>query len=779
MAKNTLIENYTKVFVTSIVNLDIKYSWEDAIKTNINGPLYGYRDDLAKKGIKNVLYELLIENSYKDRFNSKASPIKNYNLVNPIYIAYIENKMPDDTEENKSEREKLKEDLEKLNHPTINAIEVYLKYGIIEIIELLVPYEKLTQEYAIFLGEGMYIPENNTSLYAKNLEDTEKSIDYDPLVKNPNAISSDLSLSLKICIFSKTKKKLYDITKYVNSISTTVGDSGGNFEIKMDFVSENTLENSENIYSSEDISRHNFNKILYFQSIFRENDLVFIKYELLKIEDKDKSINEVSGKYWDMIGLIDMNQVHSEAFGCNVTILGRDLSKLFIEDTNFFVPYQYANGTLHFGGYSSKLLKRLFSTGKFQLQFLYNLRSIELTIGFILAQLSNIEVLTDDCYQWLVKEYGNKLSKTFTSTVEGIKLGGGKPIYSSGNNEVNTTSSLKSENIKGIFGLIKFAVDEKVSHYRLVDSSISNPQGSLMNQFYKVAQAPFVELIFDTFGDFYYIFARRPPYDKSIQNSENVTAISIDPILSISDDLYMDTEVYTVFQYEPRGSLLGGNDNMYLAYLPMIVLDEYAKIWGNKLFKATSNYTSVEQYFKSVPEKDSIKKSPKYTYIKDLLWLVETMAYLPFTRKGQIIIRGDRRIKRGKWVYYKKTNEMFYVNSVSNSAVINSDGTVDRTTILNVSRGMIKDFIIGVEGNSYFNIINLESLEENLLNNLLNIKNKENNKENKDILPNESIVNKEVFNFFLEGNQFLYKKKNNYINEIDTISIKSMKDFFL
>ena len=155
------------------------------------------------------------------------------------------------------------------------------------------------------------------------------------------------------------------------------------------------------------------------------------------------------------------------------------------------------------------------------------------------------------------------------------------------------------------------------------------------------------------------------------------------------------------------------------------------------------------------------------------------MAYLPFTRKGQIIIRGDRRIKRGKWVYYKKTNEMFYVNSVSNSAVINSDGTVDRTTILNVSRGMIKDFIIGVEGNSYFNIINLESLEENLLNNLLNIKNKENNKENKDILPNESIVNKEVFNFFLEGNQFLYKKKNNYINEIDTISIKSMKDFFL
>lgn len=232
MAKNTLIENYTKVFVTSIVNLDIKYSWEDAIKTNINGPLYGYRDDLAKKGIKNVLYELLIENSYKDRFNSKASPIKNYNLVNPIYIAYIENKMPDDTEENKSEREKLKEDLEKLNHPTINTIEVYLKYGIIEIIELLVPYEKLTQEYAIFLGEGMYIPENNTSLYAKNLEDTEKSIDYDPLVKNSNAISSDLSLSLKICIFSKTKKKLYDITKYVNNISTTVGDSGGNFEIK-------------------------------------------------------------------------------------------------------------------------------------------------------------------------------------------------------------------------------------------------------------------------------------------------------------------------------------------------------------------------------------------------------------------------------------------------------------------------------------------------------------------------------------------------------------------
>lgn len=756
-----MIKQYTRVFITPTTNSN---SWEDAINTNVNGPLYGYKEDVQKKGIKGILKELLIDDSFENKISPDDEPLKNYNFINNFYKLFIESKMPDDIEENKNKREELNKDLSNLDSINENTIDVYLKYGIIEIFELLIPNDKLTQEYAILLGENSYIPESNISLYNKSIEDTEKSIDYNPLIKDVNAISSNLAFSAKIYIYSKAKKGLYDITNYIDTISTTVSESGGNFEIKMTFVSEDTLNKSEDkfgnrdIYSSEDISRQNYLKILYFQSLFRENDLVFIKYELLKIEEKETSNKSISGKYWDMIGLIDINSVHSEAFNCSVTITGRDLSKLLIEDTNFFVPYQYANGTLYFGGYSSKLLKRLFSTGKYQLQFLYNLRSIELTIGFILSQLSNIKILTEDCYQWLVNEYGNKLSKEYTIEQEGI-------VESNKNNS-------------GIFGIIKFSVDEKVRHYRLVDSSISNPQGSLMNQLYKIAQNPFVELIFDTFGDLYYIFARRSPYDKDSILNSNV--IIVDPILSISEDLYMDTDIYTVFQYEPRGSLLGGTDNMYLAYLPMIVLDEYVNIWGNKLYKATSNYTNVEQYMMKLKDKDSIKKSPKYTYIKDLLWLIETMSYLPFTRKGKIIIRGDRRIKRGRWIYYQKTNEIFYVDSVTNTASINNM-EIERLTVLNVSRGMVLNFLDNKDFN-YFNLINLDDLEEGLISGLINPSKNNNNNNKKNNNVEVSIVNKKVFDFFLEGKQFLSKPKEinlSYTLNSSESKIKKLKDLLL
>ncbi len=59
-------------------------------------------------------------------------------------------------------------------------------------------------------------------------------------------------------------------------------------------------------------------------------------------------------------------------------------------------------------------------------------------------------------------------------------------------------------------------------------------------------------------------------------------------------------------------------------------------------------------------------------------------------------MNGDRRIKRGTFVRFKSTNEIFYVDSVSHSYSINST-TIDRTTTLTVSRGMVERFIEGVE----------------------------------------------------------------------------------
>lgn len=298
-----------------------------------------------------------------------------------------------------------------------------------------IPYEKLTQEYAFILGEDVYVPTNNISLYAKNIENTMMRVDYRPSSKN--TIYSSLNLKMEVYIFSKTKAKLIDITNQLNSVTISVTETGGNFQIQM-FYSTKLESEDASIYSSEDISYNNSQKIMLFQSMFKENDLVFIKFESLKLEEDvliEKLFGkQVAGKYWDMIGLIDITQVHSESSNISFNISGRDLIKIFIEDTNIFVPYQFANGTPCFGGYSSKLLQRLFVTGKYQLQFVRKLRSIEATMGFIISQLANIEILTDECYQWLVRQYGDKLGKQFE--------------FSTDNGQIIT----KSTPLKGIFG---------------------------------------------------------------------------------------------------------------------------------------------------------------------------------------------------------------------------------------------------------------------------------------------------------------------------------------
>lgn len=60
---------------------------------------------------------------------------------------------------------------------------------------------------------------------------------------------------------------------------------------------------------------------------------------------------------------------------------------------------------------------------------------------------------------------------------------------------------------------------------------------------------------------------------------------------------------------------------------------------------------------------------------------------MPFTRQGTITLYGDRRIKRGSWVYFVPTGELYYVEQVSNT--FKSVGeSIQRTTSLQVSHGM-------------------------------------------------------------------------------------------
>ena len=163
--------------------------------------------------------------------------------------------------------------------------------------------------------------------------------------------------------------------------------------------------------------------------------------------------------------------------------------------------------------------------------------------------------------------------------------------------------------------------------------------------------------------------------------------------------------------------------------------------------------------------------------MNDLKFLIESHSYLPFTRRGQIVLSsGDRRVKKGMWVELEKTGEICYVDSVSNSVRF-GNSFVDRSTVLNVSRCMIKDYIEGVyyedgftgggtlesgafvtvyrKKYSYFNIVDSNLIYQTLLQKVENpiLSNQEVTKQKEQIATNFG-VNKKVFDFFLKRKQF-------------------------
>ena len=130
--------------------------------------------------------------------------------------------------------------------------------------------------------------------------------------------------------------------------------------------------------------------------------------------------------------------------------------------------------------------------------------------------------------------------------------------------------------------------------------------------------------------------------------------------------------------------------------------------------------------------------------------MIESNAYNPFIRSGSITVIGNRLFKRGTFVRLKSTREIFYVESVSNSSSIAAD-SVTRTTTLELSRGMVEDFIEGVELNgvnhSYFTLIDTEIDDDKFT------QGEQGYDDSNKMLSNWK-VNKDVFCFFLKKKQF-------------------------
>jgi hypothetical protein len=251
----------------------------------------------------------------------------------------------------------------------------------------------------------------------------------------------------------------------------------------------------------------------------------------------------------------------------------------------------------------------------------------------------------------------------------------------------------------GIWSIIKLIVDGEVANKTVNDFTISQNQGSLLSFVNMVCQDPWVEFMTDTYGDKYYMIARKPPFMKDAWNSLYTLTIEEQDVISDNFSWY-DGDVFSWFQLIPKGNYFGA-ENQIFQYIPAMFFEEYAEIWGAKPRQEMTNYIE----FANATEDKIVEQKA----IDDLKFMILTSSYLPFTRKGTITINGDRRFRVGMRIKYNPTGEVFYVDSVSQSFTV-SEGGPERLTTLQVSRGMVEEYCLTDINDStsknYFNLIN-------------------------------------------------------------------------
>lgn len=595
------------------------------------------------------------------------------------------------------------------------------------------------QKYNAFVEKEIRKLLNNPDYKKINIEDKDLdgSKEYGSLYKKANNISIWIwakSLDYKV------GSKLIDITPFVIDVNTNTGDNGGNFSISLphltfnskkdgnieipvqwmkdenfeSFISKNSLhtmqefnlsdmkcnfiDDNEQLKSSGQILKRNMS---YFNTILQKNDLVFIRYERLKLDKtydnfESNKFNEIPTSdlpenVYDMIGLIDsvQNTASPDQTEQNITIQGRDLSKLVIDDSiyNFIVGYgttdkeqilQNSNKNKSTGRVTMDVGGQEFNVGGGIAQDntfnFFQTHSIEEWITFIFSQLTNNVVVPDA----LFNSYKDR------------------SFITSRQNSHNATEDFtyKKTLASGIWQIVKLCFDNETTKRRLADDSLSTNTGSLMNMIRKYAQSPFIQMNMDTYGDKFYFMFRKPPF--SYESFTTNPCINIFDGDVTSENLDFDSEFYSMFQLDALGSLIESTDGQNLLVQPAILFNEFMSVFGLRNMHVSSNYLDFDASVSNLTNSNLEHLTQQIN--NDMDWLINSHIYLPFTRRGSITIKGDRRIKRGMNIRYFPTGEVFYVDNVSNYASF-SESSNERATTMQVSRGMVEKDI-----ERYFNL---------------------------------------------------------------------------
>ena len=580
--------------------------------------------------------------------------------------------------------------------------------------------------------------------------------------------------NVRVFIWIRSQNQLYDISRMVRSVTTGKSMDVGSFNIELDpFVSIEQLTQ----YGADVLSEFPINQTTELTMDFMEryaqmNDLIFIRYERLMNETQATQFENLNfevgpqslpGQIWDMIGLIDVVKVAYNAATTSkvINFTGRDLMKLIIDDASYFIPISFVSGSPErfiFGGNpTDSFFRRNIINGQYENFFINQLKAIPDIIGFIINHLSNIRIID------------NELFDSFDNVSTIFQIGGVEE------------DQIQVKQVEGIWKIIKVFVDRNLQDRRIADDSFANPDGTLLDYFRRVCQEPFVEFWGDTNGDQFDFTVRQPPFTKQAITDvlDRNLYVTIENKDLYSTALTFDERYYSWYQIQAQNQLFGTDQYISLSFFPIIYLPQYVEVFGNKRLIVPDNYLFMSALKGDEEAVNLNKNSFVRAILNDYQYLIETNMYLPFTRKGSIVMNGDRRIKVGSFVRLEGTNELFYVTAVNNSITL-SKGGVDRLTEITVERGMVIPYIRGQvpeDGNlisrftpdergnlrlrqlrvSYFNIVDTQLIRDTIIRNVEGI-DPRTNQDRVVIRPQTNersnfTVVEPIFNFFLNRRQ--------------------------
>lgn len=554
---------------------------------------------------------------------------------------------------------------------------------------------------------------------------------------------------------------------------------------------------------SQGYTSESLRNLFYYEMIIGDNDLIFISFEKLKI-DGQPSIEDVHDKWYDMIGLVD-NTVKSISTGnlvdVSINVRGRDLSKALFDDNSYFSLFSRGNEGSLYGGDIG--INDRFFNGNVGVISAYINKTIQQAIEFVIARLTSIEYVPDEIMSQftslsqIVRSDDKKrtvkgiwqLIKVFIDpTIEGLRTVDDNVSAPDGSiydlfNKIAQMPFIEffcdtygdkyylifrqppftQKALRDIFtGYSDKDINPDFAEYKVLSGQSSG--GATKDQVNKYKQIQ-IDFLKQTKSD---IDSRNkvsiqilpsgiPETTVSFNNPINFNrVINIHDKDVISDNLQFCTDSYAWYKITDRGNYAG--TSVSLGNFPALYFDTYAKVFGNRRLEVVCNYSDYR--FFDDKNKDTNNNAYAEQASQHLAFLVETNAYLPFTRLGSITINGDRRIKKGNWIYYRPTREVFYVVGVSNSVSVNG---LDRTTTVNVERGMVIDYIKNKDENvidssgqyktvkmSYFNIVDIDKLQKDTY----DVVNGDTTNGDKFNYKKNMIINEDVFNFFLQKKQF-------------------------